>query len=43
MTAEERCADCIALVEGENGEWICDECGKNIYDVEECLEWGKEN
>ena len=33
-----RCRDCAYLVEGENGEWICDDCGKDIHDItdDEC-------
>lgn len=35
---QERCQDCFYLVEGDNGEWICDDCGKNIEDIpdDEC-------
>lgn len=34
----ERCRDCAYLVEGDNGEWICDDCGKDIHTIpdEEC-------
>lgn len=32
----EYCAHCICLVEGEEGEWICDELEVSIEDVEEC-------
>jgi predicted amidophosphoribosyltransferase len=35
---QERCQDCMALVEGDNKEWICDECGKEIHEVDECPE-----
>ena len=28
-----RCEDCAYLVEGDNGEWICDDWSKNIHDV----------
>ena len=31
--------DCFALVEGDNGEWICDECGRCVEEIEECDEW----
>ena len=30
---EERCRDCGYLVEGDNGEWICDNAEKDIHDV----------
>ena len=33
-----RCQDCIALVAGDNGEWICDECEKEIHAVDQCPE-----
>ena len=32
----ERCSDCYALVEGEHGEWICDECERPCKDLECC-------
>ena len=32
------CSDCACLVEGDNGEWICDERDQPIEDVEECPE-----
>lgn len=33
-----RCKDCAYLVEDENGNWICDDCGKNIHEIadEDC-------
>ena len=33
-----RCKDCMYLVEGDNGEWICDDCGKEIHSIpdDEC-------
>lgn len=33
-----RCRDCAYLVEGDNGEWICDDCGKEIHTIadEDC-------
>lgn len=34
----ERCRDCICLVAGDNGEWICDECGRCCSEVEDCPE-----
>ncbi len=34
----EFCQDCICLIGGENGEWICDECGKEVEQVEHCPE-----
>lgn len=46
MTTPEmiRCKDCSYLIEDENGEWICDDCGKKIDDIsdDECsanLDW----
>ena len=36
--AKSRCYDCACLVAGENGEWICDECGCDVHDVEGCPE-----
>ena len=35
---EEDCRDCAYLVEGDHGEWICDDCGKDIHEIpcEEC-------
>ena len=40
MTTHEmiRCADCSYLVEGENGEWICSDCEKEIHQIpdEDC-------
>lgn len=35
---KERCRDCCYLVGDDNGNWICDDCGKNIYDIcdEDC-------
>lgn len=35
---KERCSNCFALVEGDHGEWVCDECEKNCEDVMECPE-----
>ena len=40
----ERCKDCAYLVEGEHGEWICDDCGREIVDIldDECsanMDW----
>lgn len=34
----ERCRDCACLVAGDNGEWVCDECGKRCSEVEHCPE-----
>ena len=34
----EDCADCVCLVEGNAGEWLCDECQKVIEEVEKCPE-----
>lgn len=40
MTTKEmiRCKHCSYLIEDENGEWICDDCGKDIHDIsdDEC-------
>lgn len=43
MTRLERCADCIFLVEGENGEWICDECEERCDAIDKCGEWDLDN
>ena len=32
------CADCVCLVEGPNGEWICDEAGVKISELSHCPE-----
>ena len=40
MNRQERCKDCICLVE-LNGEWCCDEYSKNCRDIEDCGEWKK--
>lgn len=34
----EFCMDCVCLVEGTNGEWVCDECQKTVEEVEVCPE-----
>ena len=31
-----RCEDCICLVEGDNGEWVCDELQKKVEEVKDC-------
>lgn len=33
-----RCRHCSYLIEDNNGNWICDDCGKDIHDIpdEEC-------
>ena len=36
--AKERCTDCACLVEGNSGEWICDEKQMDIHDVKDCPE-----
>lgn len=43
MTTKEmiRCKDCGYLVEGDNGEWLCENCYyeddvKDIHDIETC-------
>lgn len=38
----EFCRDCICLVEGDNGEWVCDECQKTVEEVAECPESEKQ-
>ena len=30
---KDRCSDCAYLVEGDNGSWICDDCGKNVETI----------
>lgn len=35
---KEYCSNCICLVEGDNGEWICDECQKAVEEITECPE-----
>jgi hypothetical protein len=37
--ARKRCADCVALVEGKDGAWVCDEANAPITDVRSCGEW----
>ena len=34
----EECMDCVCLVEGDAGEWICDEEGKPVEEIEVCPE-----
>ena len=34
----EFCENCICLVEGDNGEWVCDECQQTVEEVAECPE-----
>ena len=40
------CANCVCLVKGINGEWVCDEVNKNIEDIKHCPEetnfWSEE-
>lgn len=40
------CVNCVCLVEGINGEWVCDEVNKNIEDIKHCPEetnfWSEE-
>ena len=33
------CENCVCLVEGTNGEWVCDECQKPIEEVRHCPEF----
>lgn len=35
---EKRCSDCFALVEGDHGEWWCDECNECCENVIDCPE-----
>lgn len=35
---KEFCQDCVCLVEGPNGEWICDEKGMEIGEFNHCPE-----
>ncbi len=35
------CRHCVCLAKGKNGEWECDELGKNIKEVETCPEGGE--
>ena len=35
---KEDCKDCVCLVEGDNGKWVCDEVDRNIKDINECPE-----
>lgn len=35
---EKRCSDCFALVEGDHGEWWCDECDECCENVIDCPE-----
>ena len=40
-----RCRGCLCLVEGDNGEWICDEIGKEIGLIanDKCPEFRNQN
>ena len=38
---KEQCQDCVCLVAGDNGEWICDECQTPCEDVKRCPETGE--
>lgn len=33
-----RCRDCCYLIEDDNGNWVCDDCGKEIHEIpdDEC-------
>lgn len=35
MTTPEmiRCKDCFYLIEDEDGNWVCDDCGKEIHEI----------
>ena len=37
----EFCRNCICLVTGNDGEWICDEVQKEVEDIMECPEQPK--
>ena len=30
-----RCKDCIYLIEDEDGNWVCDDCGQEIHTIED--------
>ena len=34
-SVEDRCSDCCYLVEGDNGEWLCENCyyGEDVKDI----------
>lgn len=38
---KEQCADCVCLVEGFDGTWICDESNKPCVEVKKCPETGE--
>ena len=38
-----RCSDCPCLVEGEQGQWFCDEQQKDCKDVTECHEYDEDS
>ena len=35
-TYRSRCQDCICLVEGDNGVWVCDELNQKVEEVKDC-------
>ncbi len=35
--AKKRCQDCVALI-AEDDKWVCDECGRNVEEIERCPE-----
>lgn len=37
-----RCTDCAYLVEGDNGEWVCDDCSKEIHEIQDDACSGKQ-
>lgn len=39
LWAQDRCHDCIALINGDDGSFICDETGQHIEDIIQCQEW----
>lgn len=39
---KEDCRDCVCLVEGDAGEWVCDEEGKPVEEIDICPECERE-
>lgn len=37
----EQCQDCVCLIEGFNGTWICDECQQPCVEIKRCPETGE--
>ena len=38
----EQCEECICLVSGFNGAWVCDECGISCEKLTRCPETGEQ-